>query len=262
MKVPIIVGTNIIRLFKETEAAGEIPEAWQTTFDSLYDDEGIPVRTTNKYAIRIGPNETITIHGIARRVDNMQTAVTEHTDTSLSGGIVICPRLVSVKPNKQVSRVPVRVCNLSARVVYIPPRSKLCKLQSVLVVDSWTPDPSRVPESEGSKSTDILDTLGVKIDSSTITHEKCDQGKEILTKWSHIFSTDLGDTDTALSTNLTQRPNIQSTEGPSLPEFVSSTRYNRVRTEKFTISVDERDSCVQIQGVMCGAKYRTKQQWY
>ena len=198
VKVPIIVGTNIIRLFKETEAAGEIPEAWQTAFDSLCIDEGIPVRTTNKYAIRIGPNETKTIHGIARRDENVQTAVTEHTDTSLSGGIVICPRLVSVKPNKQVSRVPVRVCNLSARVVHIPPRSKLCKLQSVQIVDSWTPDPSRVPESEGSKSTDILDTLGVKIDSSTITHEECDQGKEILTKWSHIFSTgptDLGDTD-------------------------------------------------------------------
>ena len=40
--------------------------------------------------------------------------------------------------------------------------------------------------------------MGVKIDSSTIKHEECDQGKEILTKWSHIFSTgptDLGDTD-------------------------------------------------------------------
>ena len=61
-----------------------------------------------------------------------------------------------------------------------------------------TSDPSRVPESECSRSTAILDTLGVKIDSSTITHEECDQGKEILTEWSHIFSTgptDLGNTD-------------------------------------------------------------------
>ena len=77
--------------------------------------------------------------GIVRKHNkDIDTAVTEHTDTSLIGDLTICPRVVSLKPSSSTVRVPVRVCNLSARVVEIPPRSLLCLLSSVKVVDSWT----------------------------------------------------------------------------------------------------------------------------
>ena len=69
----------------------------------------------------------------------MHIAVTEHTDSSLSGDLTICPRVVSLKTAGKAVRVPVRVCNLSTRVVQIPPKSILCTLSSVNVVDSWTP---------------------------------------------------------------------------------------------------------------------------
>ena len=137
-KVPAIVGTNVIRLCKAEVTNEQVPVEWETAFDSLC-DESTPVGTTCNYAIRIAPYEIKTIHGIARKTGNFETAVTEHMNTSLSGDLNICPRVVSLKSPCKTVRVPVRVCNLSAHAINIPPKSLLCSLNSVSVVDSWTP---------------------------------------------------------------------------------------------------------------------------
>ena len=193
-KVPAIIGTNVIRLCKESSPSDNVPVEWQIAFDSMCDDT-LPVKTTNNYNIRIGPGEIKTLSGLVRNNKDFQTAVTEHVDCSLSGDLTICPRLVSLKSGSTV-RVPVRVCNLSARLIEIPPRSLLCSLSSVDVMDSWTPDSSqKKPEPKTSNS---LDELGVKIDTDNLTPEQVSRAKEILGSWSHIFSTsptDLGRTD-------------------------------------------------------------------
>ena len=121
-------------------------------------DDSIPVKTTSNYSIRIAPHEIKTIHGIARRTGEFDTAVTEHMDTSLPGDLTICPRVVSLKGPGNTVRVPVRVCNLSARVINIPPKSFLCSVNSVSVVDSWTPS-SKKPEKVSTEST--LEDLGI-----------------------------------------------------------------------------------------------------
>ena len=95
-KVPTIVGTNVIRLCKNQVSSSQVSVEWQTAFDSLCDDS-IPVKTTSNYSIRIAPHEIKTIHGIARRTGEFDTAVTEHMDTSLPGDLAICPRVVSLK---------------------------------------------------------------------------------------------------------------------------------------------------------------------
>lgn len=196
-KVPIIIGTNVIRLFRNTEFAGMVPEAWQNAFVTLFDYSGVPVRSTNRRPIILRPNEMKTIHGLARSVDDMNIAITEHTDTSLSGGIIICPRVLDLRSRNKVSRVPVRVCNLSAHVVHIPPKSKICNLQSVSVVDSWIPDPSKNSESESRKTCNVFEELGISFDETKLTDEQCEEAKSVLRKWFHIFSTgstDLGNT--------------------------------------------------------------------
>ena len=60
-------------------------------------DDKIPVRTTNDYNLRVGPGEIKTLHGIVRNTKDMHTAVTQHTDSSLSGDPTIYPRVVSLK---------------------------------------------------------------------------------------------------------------------------------------------------------------------
>lgn len=163
-------------------------------FDSLL-DETIPVKTTNNFYIRIGPGEVKTLNGIVRKAGDVHTAVTEHFDNSLSGDLTICPRVVSLKTPGTTSRIPVRVCNLSARTIEIPPRSLLCSLSKVSVVDSWTPDLSQKQEE---KSTKMPEKLDVQIDENNLTSEELSKAKSLLNKWSDIFSTgptDLGRTD-------------------------------------------------------------------
>jgi hypothetical protein len=62
--------------------------------DSL--SASVQVRTVNTHAIKVHPNEIKTIHGFARKVDDTGTAVTKHFDSCLSGGLTICPRVVSL----------------------------------------------------------------------------------------------------------------------------------------------------------------------
>ena len=151
---------------------------------------------TNNYSIRVGPGEVKTLHGLVRTTEDMHTAVTEHKDSSLSGDLTICRRVVSLKSSDTAVRVPERVCNLSARVVEIPPKSLLCSLNSVNVVDSWTPDSSQKQEQKSTSSS--LEDLGIKIDSENLTEDQLLRAKQVLGNWSSIFSTgptDLGRRD-------------------------------------------------------------------
>ena len=132
-KVPAIIGTNVINLCKSFSSTvdSDVPEQWKLAFDSLVDDT-LPVKSTNNFSVRIAHGEIKTLSGIVRKKDkDIDTAVTEHIDTSLSADLTICPRIVSLKSASSTVRVPVRVCNLSARVVETPPKSLLCSLSSV-----------------------------------------------------------------------------------------------------------------------------------
>ena len=89
-----------------------------------------------------------------------------------------------------------RVCNLSARVKEIPPKSLLCSLTGVNVFDSWTPDLSQMQETKS--TTTSLEDLGVNIDTDNLTADQLNTTKQVLNNWSDIFSkgpTDLGKAD-------------------------------------------------------------------
>ena len=94
--VPAIIGTNIIREYTEYRSKADTPLEWQTALDSLC-DSAIPVKTTNNFTIRVGPGEVKTVNGIARKTGEIDAAVTEHINNSLSGDLTICPRVVSLK---------------------------------------------------------------------------------------------------------------------------------------------------------------------
>ena len=76
-------------------------------------------------------------------------------------------------------RVPVRVCNLSAHALEIPPKSLLGTLNSVKVVDSWTPDSSKKSEKESTNDID-LKQLGVSIDTDNLSSEQFQRVKQVL----------------------------------------------------------------------------------
>ena len=87
-QVPIIVGTNVIRLnqalYSEDSEVADIPPQWKVAFMSIQDDYAGTVRATNKSPIEIQPMETITVSGLVRKQKNIDSAITEPTDRASS----------------------------------------------------------------------------------------------------------------------------------------------------------------------------------
>ena len=94
-RVPVITGTNVIRLCKQASndsSESNIPAEWQVAFDSMC-NEILLVKTTNNFSIKVAHGEVKTLSGFVRNTKSFQTAVTEPIDTSLSAGLTICPEL-------------------------------------------------------------------------------------------------------------------------------------------------------------------------
>lgn len=191
----IIKGTNILWLCKEYSNSVYviIPDEWKLAFTTL--DNDIPVKTTNKYSITVGPFECKTVSGMVKSFDNdcESTAITEQMDNAHnSNSLLVCPRVVSIKKGK-TSRIPVRICNMSAQPIKVSPTSVICNSSSVKDVDAWNPSTSSTVTPE----VDLL-KLGVKINESNLSSDQVHSCHQFLNKWKHIFSTsfiDIGRTD-------------------------------------------------------------------
>ena len=168
-----------------------IPDEWELAFSNL-GTSGIPVKTT----ITIGPHEVKTLSGIVKSVDtnNVDTAITEQIDTFPNQSLLVCPSVVSIKVGK-TSRVPVRICNMSAQAIKIQPKSVICKLSTAKVVDAWEPTKTKV--SQDISDVNLLE-LGVKVNETILSEDQVEKSYDFLNRWKHIFSTsfiDIGRTD-------------------------------------------------------------------
>ncbi|XP_062577691.1 uncharacterized protein LOC134239537 [Saccostrea cucullata] len=178
--VPVIIGTNFTRLCRQNcemmSQTSDIPDEWQLAFKSMNDET--PVRTTNKHTITVAPNETKVIRGIVKNVNSIDCALTEQTNTSLSGDLVICPRVIPLTQGKHTVTIPVRVCNLSVKSVQIPPKSLLCSIHGVkvLVVDFWSPE----SQNPGKKPRKSLEDLNLQITEENLTPDQVSVAKEFL----------------------------------------------------------------------------------
>ena len=187
--VPLILGTNVLHHFKASALSGELPSVWEEVFSAIAHTHSIPVKAYCYKAIVVRPYETRTTTGSVRKTDNITLGVTE-TDGD-SHHLNICPRLVKVNPNRSFSKIPVRVCNLSARPITIRPKSLLCNLQDVDVVRRVDPFENENPKEDNSSKT--LQELGVTIPTDTLSSKELSVATSFLEKWKHLFSTDITD---------------------------------------------------------------------
>ena len=195
-QVPLIVGTNVIgRLRSCVSDNSHISSAWNNAFIALSCSQTKLVKSTNKKPVILKPNETRILTGLVRNPSHMQNAVTENTP--LEDSFNVCPRHVSMKPNVETARIPVRICNISARPITIKPKSQLCDLHEVKVIENISPFSTSFSQraSNGQASSEEL-----KLDLPT-EHLSPQEQKEascLLNRWKHIFftgPTDLGCTD-------------------------------------------------------------------
>ncbi|XP_060552007.1 uncharacterized protein LOC132713429 [Ruditapes philippinarum] len=191
-RVPLIIGTNILNVLKSSRTEST-SSPLSDIISSLSDIVTKPVTLLHHQTVIVKPFETTTLEGKVRHIGNMSSGVTESTDSLM---LNVCPRLVKLQPGTSFCRVPVRVCNLTARAITIHPRMTLCNLHDVSVVR--TIDPSEGVADKSHNSDKSLDDLGISIPTETLTSEQQVKATSFFNQWKHIFSsgpTDLGSTD-------------------------------------------------------------------
>ncbi|CAG2195383.1 unnamed protein product [Mytilus edulis] len=171
--VPVIIGTNVLRPIKSTltcDSQVNIPREWETAFSAMDASITSLVKSTNRRPIKVSPMSIMTVTGLCKTKSGNQTAVTECLDDN-QGSLGICPRVVSLKPTGK-SRVPVRIFNMTAKAIYLKPRSVICGLNEVKIVRHADLDSSD-ENTESSKKGDeqdkgkILEKLGVELTELT-----------------------------------------------------------------------------------------------
>ena len=205
--IPEVVGINAIKICREkcTDTT-DIPDEWQTAFLSLQQSRVGVVKSTNTSNIQIQPMETVTLSGFLRKKRNVEEAVTEHTEGA-STRIGVCPRVDSLDKTERSQRVPVRIFNMSAKVLTIKPRSDICELHEVKVLrhadhETQQQETIQVKQHIAEEDTDTQNKTnlpeGVDLGGSNLTTDQKEQLQQFLLKWKDIFSkgiTDLGNRD-------------------------------------------------------------------
>ena len=118
-EVPFIVGTNVIREYNRLQSAEEtIPEAWHVAFKSLAAQHVEFVKTTSE--VRLKPWEVKDVTGFGRKSRNCESAITESTEAGHFPNMTASPRIVTLSNPGKTSRVQLRLCNMSAKIVTLP----------------------------------------------------------------------------------------------------------------------------------------------
>ena len=202
--VPLIVGTNVIRQFKDYSSnSKEVPEAWQSAISSISNSQVGRVKSTTKLTLQ--PMEVKTVTGFVRKSENVESAITEPLENGNMTKVTVCPKIVSLNNRGTTARVPVRIFNMSAKVVTLPSKSDLCHLSEVKVLRS----PSFAKRESIKTETvhlnqqtvneeELFDSKGIQLDDSILTPEQKERVRHFLAKWQDVFSkspTDLGCTN-------------------------------------------------------------------
>jgi transposase InsO family protein len=195
------------------------PDEWRTAFISLSQANVGTVISTKPISLK--PMEIRTITGFVRKVKNVEAAVTEEIEGEQKFNALICPRVVKMTNPGKTARVPVRICNISARVVKIPAKTGLCNLQEVHVlreaslfqnkelsheysksgspsVNSFHPNDLSEMSADGSN----LPFPSSKCSQQTVSEKESEEEVTINKKINEEFEVDIGDT------NLTEKDKL------------------------------------------------------
>ena len=141
------------------------------------------VKSAEIKPIRIGPNSEVVIKGYTDKeipYQSVCTIVQPTEGSTIPDDLDITPALF---PYRYSNNGTINV-HVSTRTVTISPKALLCELQPVTVEDINTTDEPNTTE-------DVLDE--VELCTEGLTAEEIQQGKDLLNRHRHIFST--GDTD-------------------------------------------------------------------
>ena len=199
-QVPVLIGTNVIEKVKDKCPADNISEIlsqWNNAFLLLQNGFVGFVKSTNKRDFKIQQLHTVTFSGLVRKEKDIETAVMENTETA-SSRIGVCPRVVALDSPGQNQRVPVRIFNMSAKVITIKPHTPLCQLQEVNVLRH--PDHGfEDTEDIATVSTQTIDDNkaslpdGISLETTDLNENEKERATHLFQKWDSVFSKSLAD---------------------------------------------------------------------
>ena len=199
-QVPVLIGTNVISKAKEycpTDKVSQIPSQWQDAFLSIHNGFVGFVKSTNKRSVNIEPLHTVTFSGLVRKEREVETAVTENSE-SASSRLGVCPRVVALDKAGQNQRVHVRVFNMSAKVITVFPHTTLCQLQEVKVLRNLDLDTVETEDTARMAMHNIEETKislpeGINLDENDLNEEQKHEATKLFAKWESVFSKNLLD---------------------------------------------------------------------
>ena len=181
-RVPMIVGTNIIRMLQSPGS-----DVWSSAMSAVSAQESVEEEDAAVYCLKqmvIPPNGTINFKGRVGAHGRMTSGVLEPAET-LPGGIMLVKAAVSLD---ECNKVNVVLKNVTNRSIEIPPRQRVASLQSATILEpSGLPQPDNVQQ-------DIKE-IPVSLEECNLTDEEMEMVKCTLLKWKDVFahsSTELG----------------------------------------------------------------------
>ena len=189
---PVIVGTNVLRRCRNTfqECYSSIDDAWMSAV-SMLDSNTFSVRCLSRKPFTVGLFQTSTIDGIVRNLpSDVCNAVTE-TPENINVAYTVSTRLIQLDRTSSSCKIPVRICNITAKPLIFNPKALLCDITKADVVDDLVSNltPSKTPSCK---------TPDVTFNTSNLSSEQVDKFHDVLCKWKHIFCSstkDIGKTD-------------------------------------------------------------------
>ena len=219
-RVPLVIGTNIIRLCKDkcTKRCGvrflqkmDVPSPWRLAYKYLtvtsQQHQLIPgpvqVKTGKHHATVVKPNETTIVEGYVRTAHNplaYSALIEPVSESAIASTVIIAPAVVQVEPKGSVCKIPIQVYNISTREVVIPPRAVICELHEV----SWALPPAEadkvgittycesniVQPGDGNSEDDegTGNPYEVDLSQSNLTPDQLVKARAFLDKWKCVFS--------------------------------------------------------------------------
>ena len=134
-QVPVLIGTNVISKAKEycpTDKVSQIPSQWQDAFLSIHNGFVGFVKSTNKRSVNKEPLHTVTFSGLVRKEREVETAITEKSE-SASGRLGVCLRVEALDKAVQNQLVHVYL-QYVGKCYSCVPHTTLCQLQEIKVL--------------------------------------------------------------------------------------------------------------------------------
>ena len=183
---PVIVCTNVLRRCRNTiqECSSSIGDAWMSAV-SMLDSNTFSVPCT------VGPFQTTTINGIVRNLPSDVCNAVAETPENTNLAYTVCASLIQLDRTSSSCKIPVRICNITAKPLIFKPKALLCDITKAGVVDDLVSNltPSKTPSC---KKPDVT------FNTSNLSSEQVDRFQDVLYKWNHIFCSstkDIGKTD-------------------------------------------------------------------